>query len=193
MVFDWVSFCDIAGITAPLTPAWVVAAALVSGVVGDVHDCTYTIAGKHYDFSSLRASNGSYAWTETLYNIAAAASNIITNEMPDTVSIMFELQVCGNVVSQHSTCTTPSPINMITPDGNCTSLGDMEVATWSPNPYQDGAFIEFYHGTAIDHINRHSSHLYFVCDPDHFMKPVFTEHEKTTFSWHFKIFTKLAC
>jgi len=153
--------------------------------------CTFTAGNKTWDFSPLFATNGSYTWQQTMYSFDS--SNTYDGAGATAVPMTFEVQICGNVQTKHAACTTPSPANMIAADGTCSALGSWSVAAWDVNPYADGAYIEYYHGDAVSHIQHYQARVYFVCDPTHFNTPLYAEHMKTFNQWHFKFFTKLAC
>jgi hypothetical protein len=158
----------------------------------DMNNCTFTTGGKTFDFSPLFASNGSYTWTQTLYT--ADPSNDLDSDPASPVTLTFELQVCGNVKSRHAGCTIPSPANMIQSNGTCTPLGDSTVSAFDVNPYADGAYLTYYHGASVNHIQHYLARIYFVCDPTHFGTPLYLEHLKNNlFQTHFKYYTPLAC
>jgi len=180
------------GLAVAVTVA--VALAIPSDAEWDAQACTFTSGNKTWDFSPLFANNGSYTWQQTLYSFDS--TNIYDGAGATAVPMTFEVQVCGNVVSQHAGCTKPSPANMIGADGTCAALGDdwnKGVTAFDPNPYQDGAYLTYYHGDSVNHIQHYEARVYFVCDPSHFNTPLYAEHMKTFYQWHFKFFTKLAC
>ncbi len=39
--------------------------------------------------------------------------------------------------------------------------------------YQDGLYLTYYHGAAVNHIQKYEGRIYFVCDPSQFGTPVF--------------------
>jgi len=153
--------------------------------------CTFTSGNKTWDFSPLFANNGSYLWTQTMYSFDS--TNIYDGAGAVPVPMTFEIQVCGNVQTTHPKCTEASPANMIAADGTCSKLGDSLVTAWDVNPYNDGAYLTYYHGDSLNHIQHYMARIYFVCDPTHFNTPLYAEHMKTFYQWHFKFYTKLAC
>eukprot|EP00047_Mylnosiga_fluctuans_P002569 m.225025 g.225025 ORF g.225025 m.225025 type:complete len:171 (-) comp11195_c0_seq1:38-550(-) len=165
-----------------------VVALLFVGALG--FDCSATFQGHTYNLSPLIATNGSYTWGVKAINVAG--NNIITLA-EDTVTYRYELQVCGAVKSAFSTCKPGSAINRIDPQGNCTSLGNADVAFFSPNPYNDGVYLSYWAGDDIDHIQKYSSRIYFICDQGHQVTPPVFEHEKSFYQNHFSIQTSLAC
>jgi len=168
------------------------AVALLPVVLGDVGDCTYSWGDKSWNFSPLIAANGSYTWTQTLY--VPDDTNALDGGPIPTETFTLEAQVCGNVVSQFPSCTHPSPVNIIDSNGNCTYLGDLAVAAFDVNPYSDGAYLTYYHGSYVDHINKFLARIYFVCEPSMFGTPLYLEHMKADiYQYHFKFYTKLAC
>jgi len=135
--------------------------------------CSITINGKLMDFTPL--SNKMYSstgtWNNTKYN--------------------FEVQVCGTVVSSFKNCSSISPVNQIDGSGRCVRIGDIATTTWDPNPYEDGAYLTYYHGDKIDNVIHRSARIYFICDTKQGV-PGF-EHVTPCGQYHFSFSTPLAC
>jgi len=150
--------------------------------------CKPTVAGKAYDFTSLNAKNGSYTWKSS-----------VDGKGP----FYWQLQVCGDISNQTvASCKTPSPVNQISGDlKTCTSLGDSNVHSWDPTPYDDGVILTYYHGAYFNNIASYSSLIYIVCGEA--AESIFVEHSRSCKNtdnglllggqFHFKIVTPLAC
>jgi len=151
--------------------------------------CTFTYQGKTYDLSPLIANNGSWVFEQTMYQIDG--TNIFDANSPETINYTFQVQVCQNVQPLFLNCKTPSPVNVIDKSGNCTALGDINAATFDINPYADGVYLTYYHGDAVNHMQHHEARIYFVCATS--PSPIFVEHLKTFYQWHFMFKTPLAC
>lgn len=183
--------CVLAVCAAAVSGAVIKAKKAVVPTSWDVDNCTFTSGNKTWDFSPLFATNGSYTWQQTMYTFDS--SNTYDGAAATPVPMTFEVQICGNVQSKHAACTTPSPVNMIAADGSCAALGSWDVSAFDVNPYADGAYLTYYHGDGLNHIQHYEARVYFVCDPTHFNTPIYAEHMKTFYQWHFKFFTKYAC
>jgi len=149
-------------------------------------NCKPNVAGKQYDFSSLKNSSGSYTWT-----FAYNGSNYI-----------WQLQVCDDVSNPIPACKTKAPIYQISGDKKtCNALGDGNVMAWDMAPSGSGVMLQMYHGDTLNDITRFQSVVYFSCSRAS-SQPIF-EHERICFDsdsgndvgaqFHFQIKTPLAC
>ncbi|KAH3842097.1 uncharacterized protein LOC127876061 [Dreissena polymorpha] len=168
----------------------------VGQAFGDVKSCMYMDpTGKTYDFKTLVNPSGYYMFSQQVWQIGDYSLDSLVADTQ--VNVTFYLQVCSNILAPPTGCTDPGAAYSVTPDGKCISWGDINVATFDPNPYQDGANIKMYHGSAVDHLANYNSILYFVCDEGknglRATVPSF-EHVKAPLNQaHFKIVTNLAC
>jgi len=150
--------------------------------------CNTILNGKKYDFSALVAQNGSYSWTAPV----------------NGTDMQWQVQICGDVDDVFNSCSSASPVNMITTDNStCTNLGDSNVYSWDLTPFGDGVRLTYYHGAAMNNIVFYSTTLYLLCNANVFMTEFEVEHERVCFDsvdgldlgglFHIKAYTKFAC
>ncbi|XP_065901901.1 uncharacterized protein [Dysidea avara] len=160
----------------------------------DLDACTFKADnGMMYDLSPLRKREGSYSWTETVWN---TAGNLYYNtNFGEKTSFFIQLQICGNVSNiKYKSCNVTSPVYLAASDGSsCLKLGSTDSAVFKLAPFGDGLYLDYYDGESVDHITNYEARVYIICNKGVEVIPPQMEHMKDSHQVHFKMHSKHAC
>jgi len=137
-------------------------------------NCSFSYNGSNYDFSSLMSKSGGYSWQQTWNNTA----------------FTIQLQVCGNIAHPSVGCPGSASANFVT-STQCLSGGQGSLFSWDQNPYEDGFFLTYYHGSFANNVQSYSTRIYFMCDAKTGTPSL--EHFTSDFQAHIAWNTPLAC